>query len=181
VQQELRERGIPFDDSMPVGAMVEVPAAALTAGNLLREADFVSLGTNDLTQYTLAVDRTNPLVASLFQPYHPAVLRLIKMAVDAALRAGKPVTACGEMAGSSRFAPILLGLGVTNLSMAAQRVPEVVQRIRCIRIDECEELALAMLSSDDASEAEDHLERFLERQPRRTHRRASPDDLSPSL
>ena len=148
VRADLVREGVPHAAHVPVGAMVELPSAALTAPNLLREADFVSIGTNDLTQYTLAVDRTNSHVAHLFQPHHPAVLRLIKMTIDAALRAKKPVSACGEMAGSPRYVPVLLGFGLTEFSMAATRSLEVTERIRALRVDECQELALAMVSSD---------------------------------
>jgi phosphotransferase system enzyme I (PtsI) len=163
VMEELRDAGIPFDESMLVGAMVEVPAAALTAPNLLREADFLSIGTNDLVQYTLAVDRTNAQVAHLFQPSHPSVLRLMKMTIDAAHRARKPVSACGEMAGSKRHIPVLLGLGLTALSMSATRVADAVESIRNVRLQECEDLAVAMMTSDHAAEAEAHLDTFFQR------------------
>jgi phosphotransferase system enzyme I (PtsI) len=151
--------------------MVELPAAALMAANLLREADFLSLGSNDLTQYTLAVDRTNPLVANHFTPHHPAVLSLIKTAADAAQGAGKVMTACGEMAGSVRYCPVLLGLGITTLSMAGSRVPEVVDQIRRVSLAGCQDLALAMLKAFDADSAGRVLDAFLEDLPRRGSRR----------
>ena len=171
IEEDLRSTGIPFREDIPVGAMVEVPAAALTARNLCREADFLSIGTNDLTQYTLAVDRTNAQVAPLFKPHHPGVLRLMQMSIEAARERGRPVSACGEMAGAERYVPVLLGLGLRTLSMSAPRVFEVVNRIRALRVEDCRELALSMLTSDDAQEADAHLDAFLKRLPRRPPRR----------
>jgi phosphotransferase system enzyme I (PtsI) len=171
VMDELRSAATPFDETLPVGCMVEVPATALGARNLLREADFISLGTNDLTQYTLAVDRTNPLVSNLFASHHPAVLRLIRMAAEAAREAGKPISACGEMAGSGRYTPLLLGLGVSTLSVAAPRVPDVLESIPRLRLSRCRDLAEAMIQADDAHASEALLEGFLSRLPRRKPRR----------
>lgn len=170
VMEDMRGEGVPFDEGIRVGAMVEVPSAAIGARTLLEEADFLSLGTNDLTQYTLAVDRTNPRVADLFCPHHPSVLRLIKMAVEAAEDAKKPITACGEMAGLVRYAPVLLGLGVTSLSMAGPRVAEVVQRIRRVRMSACRELASALIAARDAADSARILDAFEERLPRRAGR-----------
>jgi len=160
VRDELRSEGHTVTEQLTVGAMIETPAAVLTAKSILREADFLSLGTNDLTQYTLAVDRTNPHVAHLFQPHHPGVLRLIQMTVQACRAANKPISACGEMAGSVRYTPILLGLGVMSLSMGARLVPEVVERIRRLRLPACRRLVEDMLEAGDASEAADRLEAF---------------------
>lgn len=171
VMDELRSSAVPFDESIQVGAMVEIPATALGARNLLREADFISLGTNDLTQYTLAVDRTNPLVSNLFSSHHPAVLRLIRMAAEAAREAGKPISACGEMAGSGRYTPVLLGLGVSTLSVAAPRVLDVLESIPRLTLSRCRDLAEAMIQADDAAASEALLEAFLSRLPRRKPRR----------
>ncbi|MAG55788.1 MAG: phosphoenolpyruvate--protein phosphotransferase [Planctomycetes bacterium] len=165
VQDELRAEGQAYDPNTKIGAMIEVPSAALTVENLLREVDFLSLGTNDLTQYTLAVDRTNPLVANLFDPHHPSVLRLISDTSEACLRVGCPLSACGEMAGTSDYTPVLIGLGLTTLSMASRRVPLVVPRIAKLHLAECRDLAQAMLAADDAAHARRLLDDF--------HRKAS--------
>jgi len=170
VREELRSEGVAVSSKLEVGAMVEVPSAALTVDNLLREADFLSLGTNDLTQYTLAVDRTNPLVASLFNPHHPGVLRLIKETVDACRRTGKPVSACGEMAGTAEYTPVLLGFGLRHLSMAPRRVPQVVGGVQRLRIPECEELVAEMVGADDAAHAQRVLDDF--HRQRETKRRS---------
>lgn len=113
-----------------LGIMIEVPAAALCADLLARHVDFLSLGTNDLTQYTLAIDRTNDKVASMYDPLHPAVLRLIQFSVEAARRADIPITLCGEMAGDPVLTPLLMGLGLRHLSMAPRALPEVMERVR---------------------------------------------------
>lgn len=114
---QLRDRRVPFDEHMMVGGMVEIPAAALSARLLVRRLDFLSIGTNDLIQYTLAIDRTDHEVAALYEPFHPAVLRLIGMTIRAAQRAGKPVAVCGEMAGDWGATRLLLGLGLREFSM----------------------------------------------------------------
>lgn len=165
VKEELRAERISFDDRVAVGAMIEVPSAALTAENLLREADFLSLGTNDLTQYTIAVDRTNPLVADLFNPHHPSVLRLMRLTVTAAEQAGRPLSACGEMAGTAEYTPVVLGLGLTRLSMAAPRVPEVVPEIRRLHRDACRKLVDQMMNADGAAAARELLQAFNRRRP----------------
>ena len=106
----------------PLGVMIEIPGAALAADALAAEADFFAIGTNDLIQYTLAIDRGDEQVAHLYNPLHPAVLRLIQFAVEAALRARKPVCLCGEMAGDPRYTALLLGLGIRDLSMAPANI-----------------------------------------------------------
>jgi phosphotransferase system enzyme I (PtsI) len=153
VASELREADIPIKADIPVGAMVEVPSAALGINALLRTCDFVNLGTNDLTQYTLAIDRTNPLVAKHFAPHHPAVLQLLRDTVRRADSLRKQVVACGEMAGSEEFAPVLLGLGVRCLSMAAPRVAGVAERVASLRVQDCESVVERMLNADGADEA----------------------------
>ena len=129
---DLDAQGTPFDRNLPIGAMVEVPAAALTAEALIAECDFFSIGTNDLTQYTLAVDRGNERVAHLYDPLHPAVLALIDQTVRAARRAGKPVSVCGEMAGNPLAVPLLVGLGIGELSGTAGTVPLVKEIVRSL-------------------------------------------------
>jgi len=167
VMEALLKEGQDFDPRVPIGAMIEMPASALNARALIRESDFFSIGTTDLTQYTLAVDRTNPAVAPMYRMAHPSVLKLIRMTVMAARERGKPVSACGEMAGTLRYAPVLLGLGVETLSLAPPRIPEVVAMISRLHMARCRELAEAMLETDDAEGADRLLDEFIERLPRR--------------
>ena len=129
-KRELRKEGIPFDEGIPLGVMIEVPSAAILADQLVREVDFFSIGTNDLIQYTLAVDRNNDLVNHLYEPLNPAVLRLIQNVVRAAKDAGKPVTLCGEMAGNPACIPLLIGMGLTDLSMNPSALLEAKKSIR---------------------------------------------------
>ena len=120
--------------------MIEVPGAALTADALAQVSDFFSIGTNDLTMYTLAIDRSDEAVAHLYNPLHPAVLRLIDLATEAALRARIPVSVCGEIAGDPDCAPLLLGLGVRELSMSATALPRVKDRIRRLNLADARRL-----------------------------------------
>ncbi len=140
-KEELRAEGIPFCDSVPVGVMIEIPSAALIAEDLARESDVLSIGTNDLTGYTLAVDRLNERVARLYQPTHPAVVRLIHMTVQAANRHGRPVGVCGEMAGEPALVPLLVGLGVHELSVTPALIPAVKFLLRRLRLSEAQEIA----------------------------------------
>ncbi len=134
---ELDKEGMPFDHDMPVGVMIEVPAAAICADLLAPEVDFFSIGTNDLIQYTVAADRVNPHVAELYRPTHPSVIRLIKRTIDAANDNGIWTGICGEMAGDIRLTPLLIGLGVEELSVGPQQVPGVGQAIRSLSYAEC--------------------------------------------
>ena len=134
---ELDKEGVPFDHDMPVGVMIEVPAAAICADLLAPEVDFFSIGTNDLIQYTVAADRVNPHVAELYRPTHPSVIRLIKRTIDAANDNGIWTGICGEMAGDIRLTPLLIGLGVEELSVGPQQVPGVGQAIRSLSHAEC--------------------------------------------
>lgn len=134
---EFDKEGIPFDPKMPVGAMIEVPAAAMCADLLAPEVDFFSIGTNDLIQYTVAVDRVNPHVADLYRPTHPAVIRLIKQTIDAANANNIWTAICGEMAGDVRLTPLLLGMGVEELSVGPLQVSTVGQAIRSLSYAEC--------------------------------------------
>ncbi len=144
---ELEKEKIPFDRELPVGIMIEVPAAAICADLLAPEVDFFSIGTNDLIQYTVAADRVNPHVADLYRPTHPAVIRLIKRTIDAATDNGIWTGICGEMAGDIRLTPLLLGLGVEELSVGPLQVPRVGQAIRSLSYAECAAMADEALRS----------------------------------
>ncbi len=150
VGRRLRRRGERLPDKLPpLGIMIETPGAALSADALALEADFFSIGTNDLTAYTLAVDRGESDVASLYDPLHPAVLRLVQFATEAALRMRMPVSVCGEMAGAPRLTPLLLGLGLRSFSMNAGAVPRVKQRVRTVAIDTCARFARRVMEQSD--------------------------------
>jgi phosphoenolpyruvate-protein phosphotransferase len=151
-KQELRGFGTPFDDGIPVGVMIEVPSAALTADVLARECDFFSIGTNDLTQYTLAVDRGNERVAHLYDPLHPAVLSLIDRSARAGARARIPVSLCGELASNPLAVPILIGLGIQELSSAPSAVPIVKEIVHGLDSGEVEEDARQALEAGTAEE-----------------------------
>jgi phosphoenolpyruvate-protein phosphotransferase (PTS system enzyme I) len=155
-REELRQANIPFNENMDIGAMVEVPSAALVADAISRQVQFVSLGTNDLIQYTLAVDRLNEKIAHLYEPTNPAVIRLIKMTVDAAHRNGIWAGVCGEMAGDPELVPLLLGLGVDELSVAPPLVGQIKYLIRRLAMDKARELAAYALTCDSASEILNH-------------------------
>ncbi len=148
VMEDLEEEGIPFDRTIPVGMMVEVPSAALMADTFAREAAFFSIGTNDLVQYTLAVDRTNERVANLYNPAHPAVIHLIKGVIRAARRRNVPVSCCGESAGDLDYVMLLVGLGLRTLSVTASSIPALKRLIRSITIPHCERLARHACSLD---------------------------------
>jgi phosphotransferase system enzyme I (PtsI) len=132
--------------------MIETPAAALMSQRLARRAAFFSIGSNDLTQYTLAVDRGNPQVADLFSAAEPAVLELIKTTVDGAKTAGIEVSLCGEMAAEPKYTMLLLGLGLRTLSLIPQMIPEIKKIIRSITVAECERVADAALAADSAEQ-----------------------------
>ena len=145
--EELREKNIPLPDQMPrLGVMIETPAAALEVETLAGNCDFLSIGTNDLIQYTLAVDRTDSSVAPLFNPLHPSILKLLKRTADAANTAHIPVSICGEMASNHRYAAVLIGLGIHELSMPAINIPMVKERIRSLSLAETEHFANRLLS-----------------------------------
>jgi phosphotransferase system enzyme I (PtsI) len=152
IRQELRHEGVAFDPDMPVGGMIEVPAAALSATLFARKLGFLSIGTNDLIQYTLAIDRVDDSVTYLYDPLHPAVLRLIKMVIDAGQHYQVAVSMCGEMAGDPRYTRLLLGMGLTEFSVpptALLEVKDVIQRSRISRLTPVVE---DMLVSDDPLE-----------------------------
>lgn len=128
-KETLRERGVPFDEGVEVGGMIEIPAAVLAIGGFLAKLDFLSIGTNDLIQYTLAVDRSDEAVSHLYDPLHPAIIKLIALAISAANKAKVPIAVCGEMAGEAGLTRLLLGLGLRNFSMHPAHVPTVKQRV----------------------------------------------------
>jgi phosphotransferase system enzyme I (PtsI) len=161
VTGELRAEGHPIPERIPVGVMVEVPAAALMADHLAKEVDFFSIGTNDLIQYTLAVDRTNETVAELYSGADPSVLRLIAMVVEAARTQGVPAAVCGAMGGEPLYAMLLLGLGIRQLSMPPHQLPEIKRVVRGIRLSDAEALAAEALSRRTAREVADLLEAAL--------------------
>jgi phosphotransferase system enzyme I (PtsI) len=148
---ELRGRNIAFNENIKTGSMVEVPSAAVIADLLARKCDFLSIGTNDLMQYALAIDRGNERVHYLADSRHPAFLRLIKMTADAGRAANIPVSVCGEIGGDPALAPLLIGLGVDELSMSAPQIPLVKKAIRAVRFSDCEALAQEALKSGSAN------------------------------
>jgi phosphoenolpyruvate-protein phosphotransferase (PTS system enzyme I) len=153
-REELRSQGLEHGRRVPVGLILEVPSAAVTADLLAGRVDFFSVGTNDLIQYLLAVDRTDPRVAALYEPLHPAVLRVIQEIVRAAGAQGLPVSLCGEMAADPLHALVLLGFGVRELSMSPAAIPRVKEAVRAVAIEEARDAALACLSLPTAREIE---------------------------
>ena len=146
VMEDLDEYGVPYNQNIPIGIMIETPSAALTAATLARDADFFSIGTNDLIQYTLAVDRGNERVSSLYSAADPAVLRLIRTVVQDAYKAKIPCSVCGEMASEPEFVMLLLGLGVRIFSVAPPMIPEIKQIIRSVTVESCNAIARKVLT-----------------------------------
>ncbi|MFT8211807.1 MAG: phosphoenolpyruvate-protein phosphotransferase PtsI [Symbiopectobacterium sp.] len=161
LKSQLRAEGKAFDESIEVGVMVETPAAAAIANHLAKEVDFFSIGTNDLTQYTLAVDRGNELISHLYNPMSPAVLRLIKQVIDASHAEGKWTGMCGELAGDERATLLLLGMGLDEFSMSAISIPGIKKIIRNANYDDAKALAEQALSQPTAQELSDVVSRFI--------------------
>jgi phosphotransferase system enzyme I (PtsI) len=157
VKEDLEEAGIPFNRKLPVGTMIEVPSAAIMAAELAREVNFFSIGTNDLIQYTLAADRTNETVAGLYSAGDPAVLRLIELVVGAAQKHGVDVSVCGEMSGEPIYTMLLLGMGLRQLSVTPQNIPEVKKIIRSVTIEEAKQVARQALRLDTARDVNHYL------------------------
>jgi len=148
-KESLREQGIPFDSNVPVGGMIEIPAAVLAIGAFLTRLDFLSIGTNDLIQYTLAVDRADEAVSHLYDPLHPAVLKLIGIAIQASVKARVPIAVCGEMAGELRLTRLLLGMGLTEFSMHPAHILAVKQRVLTTDIASVRPIVERMRRTDD--------------------------------
>jgi phosphotransferase system enzyme I (PtsI) len=154
VKNDLKSKGIPFNNELEVGAMIEIPSAAMTADILAEEVDFFSIGTNDLIQYSLAVDRVNEKIAHLYQPAHPGVLRLIRTVIEAGKAKGIWTGMCGEMAGDPAMALILLGMGLNEFSTSPSAVPEIKRTIRSVKMSDAKALADEALKMTSAQEIE---------------------------
>jgi phosphotransferase system enzyme I (PtsI) len=148
-RDSLRKDGLKFDEGIPIGGMIEVPAAALSAGFFAERLDFLSIGTNDLIQYTLAIDRADDSVAHLYDPLHPAVLNLIQHTLRAGAKAGKPVSVCGEMAGDPLLTRLLLGLGLRTFSMQPASLLQVKQQVLKSHLEELTPMAQRLLKNTD--------------------------------
>ncbi|MGN7763594.1 phosphoenolpyruvate--protein phosphotransferase [Paenibacillus sp. 22594] len=160
VKEELDQLGVPYNRNMPVGIMIEVPAAVMIADLLAEEVDFFSIGTNDLVQYVLAVDRMNEQIAHMYHPYHPAVLRMIRMTVEAAQRVGIEISVCGEMAADERSLPLWLELGISNLSMSPQALLKVKHRALNTLASEARETAKFCFKHRTSTQTEELLTTF---------------------
>lgn len=158
---ELRSKGIAFDENIKCGVMIEIPSAAMTADILIKEADFFSIGTNDLCQYTMAVDRMNEKISNLYQPFHPGVLRLIKNVIDESHKAGKFTGMCGELAGDPAAALLLLGLGLDEFSMSAPSLPAIKKIIRNVSLEQAKKIAGHTLTLGTASQIREYCEAAL--------------------
>lgn len=159
-REELREVGFAFDDAIEVGAMIEIPSAALVVGSFLKHVDFLSIGTNDLIQYTLAIDRNDDSVSHLYDPIHPAVLKLIGHTIKTATRGNIPVSVCGEMAGDVRLTRLLLGMGLRRFSMHPASVLAVKQIVRETHLDTIAPTVARMLRSEDPDKIADLLQQL---------------------
>jgi len=157
VKDELRRTGTAFDESMPIGVMIEVPAAAVLIESIIQEVDYVSIGTNDLIQYYLAVDRGNEAVSYLFKPHHPAVLELLAHVIKTVNKFDKEVAVCGEMAADPLSAIILLGLGLRNFSMNPIFIPRVKKALREVETSTAEEAVKQALKLKTATEIEEFM------------------------
>ncbi len=151
-KEELKSKGIAFNTKLQVGTMIEIPSAAMTADLLAKDCDFFSIGTNDLIQYLVAVDRVNDRIAHLYEPTHPAVIRILKSVIDEAHKQKIKVSVCGEMAGDAIYAPLLLGLGVDELSMTPPLIPAVKYLVRSMKLSDAQNLAANALSLTSAKE-----------------------------
>ena len=163
VMEDLDEHGIEFNHSMPVGMMVEVPAAVMMIDRFVEEVDFLSIGTNDLIQYTLAVDRSNKDVVGLYNPADPAVLRLIAMAIEAADKKPIPITMCGQMSGNPTYTMLLLGLGLRHFSVSPAALPEIKNICRRVTMADCKEVTGRVATMENARDITNYLREELKR------------------
>jgi len=163
VFEDLQERGIAFNRDLPVGMMVEVPSAVIMIDQFIEEVDFLSIGTNDLTQYTLAVDRSNKDVVALYNTCDPAVLKLISAALEAGIRKSIPVNICGQMSGNAAYTMLLLGLGLRQFSVAPAAIPEVKKVCRSVTIEQCEAVAHRVMSMENARDIKTYVARELKK------------------
>jgi phosphoenolpyruvate-protein phosphotransferase (PTS system enzyme I) len=163
VMEDLEEHGVPFNRDVPIGMMVEVPAAVIMLDHFAEEVDFLSIGTNDLIQYTLAVDRSNKDVVQLYNAGDPAVLKLIVMAIEAAGRKNVPINMCGQMSGNTTYTMLLLGLGLTRFSVAPSAIPEIKNVIRRVTLERCKAVAAKALSMENAREIKSYLNEELKK------------------
>jgi phosphoenolpyruvate-protein phosphotransferase (PTS system enzyme I) len=161
VKQSLAKAGIPFDEGIEVGTMIEVPSASITADILAREVDFFSIGTNDLIQYALAIDRINEHVSYLYEPLHPAILRMIRFVLQGAQSGGIPVAVCGEMAADPAYVMILMGMGLREFSMTPASIPKLKKLLRGVRVEETRALAEEAFQYATASEIEACVRRWM--------------------
>jgi phosphotransferase system enzyme I (PtsI) len=159
-KKELKKEKIPFDDEIEVGIMVEVPSAAVMTKDFAKEVDFFSIGTNDLIQYLMAVDRGNDLVSDLYQEFSPVVVRTIKNIVDDAKKTKKPVSICGEMAADTLAMPLLIGLGLENLSISAATIPYAKRIVRNCEYKKAKKLADKCLKYTKEKEIEEEIQKF---------------------
>jgi phosphoenolpyruvate-protein phosphotransferase (PTS system enzyme I) len=157
VMEDLQEHGIAFNRGVPVGMMVETPAAAMMIDHFVEEVDFLSIGTNDLVQYTLAVDRSNKDVVGLYNPADPAVLKLIAMSIEAADRKGVPISMCGQMSGSPLYTMLLLGMGLRRFSVSPSSIPEVKNLCRSVSLAECQAVAARVKMLENARDVRSYL------------------------
>jgi len=165
VKEELRQQDIAFDEQIKVGIMIEIPSAAIISDILAKEVDFFSIGTNDLIQYAIAIDRRNEYVDYLYEPLHPAVLRLIKYTIDAGHKEGITVGMCGEMAGRSIYTPILLGLGIDSLSTNALAIPHIKDIARRINLKRCMEITSHILDMRTANDVREFMNNEVKNSP----------------
>jgi phosphotransferase system enzyme I (PtsI) len=163
VVEDLEEEGIPYKRDLPVGMMVEVPAAVMMLDHFAAEVDFLSIGTNDLIQYTLAVDRSNKDVAPLYNAADPAVLKLIQIAVSAAERTSVPVNVCGQMSGNPVYTMLLLGLGLRRLSVTPIAIPEIKKMCRSVSIPQCQAVAARAMEMENGRDIKSYLREELKK------------------
>ncbi len=162
VKGELRAEKVEFREDIPVGIMIEVPSAALTSDILAKKVDFFSIGTNDLIQYTIAIDRGNEKVAHMYEPFHLGVLRLVKLVIENAHKEGIPVSMCGEMAGDALASVILLGLGLDEFSMSSFGIPRIKKIIRSVSILEAQELVGTIMELKSFKDVDKYTTAYME-------------------